>query len=49
MKEYITSKDLTNEEDIYFAMFAGGDLVTYNQASKSQHWRDAMDAEIQAI
>jgi len=49
MKEYITGKDLTNEEDTYFVMFAGGDPVTYNQASKSQHWRDAMDTEIQAI
>jgi hypothetical protein len=30
-------------------MFVGSDPVTYKQASKVQHWRDAMDAEIQAI
>ncbi|RDX62051.1 hypothetical protein CR513_59655, partial [Mucuna pruriens] len=49
MKDYATSDDLTNEDVINFAMFAGADPVTYNQALKSQHWRDAMDVEIQAI
>jgi len=49
MRDYVIGEDLTNEEDINFAMFAGADPVTYNQASKSQHWRYAMDAKIQAI
>ncbi|RDY10937.1 hypothetical protein CR513_04463, partial [Mucuna pruriens] len=47
MKDYVTGDDLTNA--INFAMIAIVDLVTYNQASKSQHWRDAMAVEIQAI
>jgi len=49
MRDYVIGEDLTNKEDINFSMFIGADLVTYNQASTSQHWRDAMNAEIQAI
>ncbi|RDY12811.1 hypothetical protein CR513_02348, partial [Mucuna pruriens] len=32
MKDYVTSDDLTNEDAINFAMFAGAYQVTYNQA-----------------
>lgn len=49
MRDYVTGDDLTEEDAMNFALFVGADPVTYNQASKSQHWRDAMDAEIQAI
>nr|KYP44586.1 Retrovirus-related Pol polyprotein from transposon TNT 1-94 [Cajanus cajan] len=49
MRDYVTGDALTEEDAMNFAMFAGADPVTYNQASKSQHWRNAMDAEIQAI
>jgi hypothetical protein len=47
--DYVTGDDLTEEDAVNFAMFAGADPVTYKQASKIQHWREAMDAEIQAI
>ncbi|RDX68755.1 hypothetical protein CR513_52217, partial [Mucuna pruriens] len=49
MKDYVTGDDLTYEDAINFAMFASANPVTYNQASQIQHWRDTMDAEIQAI
>jgi hypothetical protein len=47
--DYVTGDDLTDVDAMNFAMFVGLDPVTYKQASKVQHWRDAMDAEIPAI
>ncbi|RDY12632.1 putative mitochondrial protein, partial [Mucuna pruriens] len=39
MKDYVTGDDLAYEDAINFAMFASAD----------PHWKDAMDAKIQAI
>jgi len=49
IRDYVTGDALTDEDAMNFAMFAGADPIPYNQASKSQHWRNAMVAEIQAI
>ncbi|CAL8157460.1 unnamed protein product [Prunus armeniaca] len=46
--EYARHVDLPNEA-VYFAFFAGEDPISFDDASKEEKWKRAMDEEIKAI
>ncbi|KAI5338481.1 hypothetical protein L3X38_017752 [Prunus dulcis] len=50
MTDYVSGDELSNDENIaQFALFAGNDPNTFDDAVKSSKWRKAIDLEIQAI
>lgn len=52
MRDYESGQGFSDEEIAnmtHLALFTDGDLVTFEEAVKSEKWRQAMDQEIQAI
>ncbi|KAJ6835827.1 MTA/SAH nucleosidase isoform X1 [Iris pallida] len=44
-----TDNDLSDEELVNFALYSDCDPLTFNEACGEEHWRKAIDEEIQAI
>ncbi|CAL9014135.1 unnamed protein product [Prunus brigantina] len=50
MRDYVSGDSLSEEEGMaHLALFAEFDPITYEEAVKSDKWKKAMDAEIEAI
>ncbi|CAL2255656.1 unnamed protein product [Prunus armeniaca] len=54
MRDYVSGEGLSEEDDMdvnlaHLALFIDVDPISYEEAAKSKIWRQAMDAEIQAI
>lgn len=52
MRYYETGQGLSDEENVniaHLALFTNGDPMMYEEAVKSEKWRQAMDQEIKAI
>ncbi|CAL2226145.1 unnamed protein product [Prunus armeniaca] len=54
MRDYVGGEGLSEEDDVdvnlaHLALFIDADPISYEEAAKSKIWRQAMDAEIQAI
>jgi transposase InsO family protein len=48
--DYTSGEELSDEDTLaHFALFAGCDPISFDEAIKSSRWRKAMDAEIEAI
>ena len=52
MQDYVSGQGLSDEENVdmaHLALFSDSDPLTYEDAVKNSKWRQAMDAEIEAI
>ena len=50
MADYTSGEELSDEDTLaHLVLFAGSDLITFDEAIKSEKWGKAMDAEIEAI
>ncbi|KAL2498771.1 cysteine-rich RLK (RECEPTOR-like protein kinase) 8 [Abeliophyllum distichum] len=52
MQDYVSGQDLSDEENVdmaHLALVSNSDPLTYKEAVKNSKWRQAMDAEIEAI
>ncbi|KAI5336037.1 hypothetical protein L3X38_026171 [Prunus dulcis] len=54
MRDYVSGEGLSEEDDVdvnlaHLALFIDADPISYEKVAKSKIWRQAMDAEIQAI
>lgn len=50
MQDYVTREKLSEEEDVQdLAFFMSQDPIYYEEAAKSDKWKNAMDLEIEAI
>lgn len=50
MDDYTSGGELSDEDTLaHFALLAGSDPISFDEAIKSSRWRKAMDAEIEAI
>ena len=46
---YEVTEEINAENPVFFAFFAGEDPISYEEASKSEKWNQAMNEEIKAI
>ena len=51
MADYTSGEEISDDDNIaaHYALFAGNNPITFEEAIKSEKWRKAMDAEIEAI
>lgn len=50
MIDYVSGDELSDKDTTaYFTLFAGFDPILFAKAVKEEKWKNAMDAEIQAI
>lgn len=54
LKDYVSGEGLSDEEAAFYSAFfvlytTGADPLNFEEAMKSERWRNAMDAEIEAI
>jgi len=50
MADYTSGEEISDDNiATHYALFAGNDPITFEEAIKSEKWRKAMDAESEAI